>query len=288
MKSILTFFFTLALSVCMSQKIEYPSLGVSFSVPIEFNGQETLYGYSMSDNINHRYMFIRPHGAKSIDVLDRHLNQSQIKMNGYTLYFNPSRERIDDQAFGKTFSATADQGYNFNGYAIIIMRDKGQGMSVISATPQSAAGTSPKDLAMSLYNSISFSTPVRDEKLKMWSDNLKNKHLINISSHYSSDVASEFSTGGDTQTDIWLCDNHTGHYKFKSSWSGSSSTGFTGYSTSANEIHGEWNIFYNLQSQPVLRIMDKKGNVMQFLLYFDGRNLSLNGSRFSTGDYNCH
>ncbi len=289
MKNRLVFIFFLVQSVSMGQKIEYPSLGLAFSVPKDFYGEETAYGYSMVDNANHRYLVIKPHAAKSIDALERHLHQSQVKISGYTFHFNRSRENIGQDVFGKSFSAFPDQGQgvNLNGYAIIVMSDKGQGISVISLTPQSRPGASPKDLALSLYRSITFSTPERDEKLAEWTKKLENKYLIAISSHYIGYSTSEFSSGGDTQTEIWLCGNQLGHFKFRSSWSGSSSSGFTGYSTDSNEIYGEWSLFYNLQRKPVLRIMDDKGNVVQFVVYYDGQKLSLNGAKFSISDHRC-
>ena len=288
MKSTLTLLFSLAVSVCLGQRIEYPSLGLAFSIPGGFYGEETVSGYSMVDNVNYRYLLIKPHGAKNMDAFDQYLDQSRLKIDDYTFYFNTPREHVDDKVFGKAFSAMGDKGYNFNGYAIILMNDQGQGMSVIAMTPQTTPNVSPKNLAMSLYRSVSLSAPVRDEKLEKWTRDLQNKYLIGISSHYFGDSGSEFSSGGDTQSEIWLCGNGTGKYKFKSSWSGSSSTGFTGYSTSANEIYGQWSLFYNLQSKPVLRIMDDKGNVMQFLVYYDGRTLTLNGAKFSASNFTCH
>ena len=290
--SLLFFFLTLWNCTSYAQetgKKEYPNLGLSFSIPEGWFGQESEEAYVISSNNRTGIVLMIPHSEKLT------IQQMKTEVQSYGLVFDnfnvlkPVNELdiIDANTLGGAFEGTLNY-QQVKAYVIGIVNPHGNGLTIIATDnvesyDQSAFTT----LALNVKNSVKFSKAIvnttsasnpgasKGGSVADWKKQLSGTRLTYMNT-YSSNYAGD---GYSDETQIHLCKEGYFWYMHDNSMSIGSIDNATVYSSSRGNGNGTWDIVaQNNSSHLVLTFKD--GSTKSYELSWDGDKLNLNGYRY--------
>ncbi|MBT8218311.1 MAG: hypothetical protein KJP00_00690 [Bacteroidia bacterium] len=272
-------------------RVDYPYLGLSFTIPPGWQGQETESGFLMGSHTEPGVILILPSDVNSLEILESNAHAGISDENGTHLQLSGNLDRTGSNGVGGTFEGMLEW-QSAKAYIIGMINTFGDGVTIMVATSKEAYASIHSQLAKQIAASIQFSEPVIPPVAKQWGEALKGTRLKYMHSSYSNDGSygdSGYTMGSSSSSEetIHLCAE--GYFKYSSSNSMSFDTGGGFGSSSGNgKGAGEWKVVGNASGQAVLQLNFSNGEVYEYVITQDGEKTMLNGSRYfktSSGEY---
>lgn len=264
----------------LSGPVDYPALGVRFTIPEGWVAQETEAGLVLGSNTEPGLMLVSQHAYRSLNEIqqagDEGINDSSLSLRRKGDY-----RSIDEQSVGALFTGVYD-GQPAQAYAIGVLNPHGAGVSLLALTSESAYSKKFEERAWSLANSFEFDKPDNTAEIKDWREFLSDVRLTHMDSSSSSGASVDgYSTySGHSSTSILhLC--RGGHYRYGSSSSFSVDAG-SGYAYGGGDEQGNgiWEVVGDAHGQPYLRLTSNDGDVYELQLQYEEDKTFLNGTRY--------
>jgi len=275
-------------------KIEYKSLGLSFTIPNGWVGQEGDGAFIMGSNTLAGFMMVTTNQAQSIDQLKQEAMAGIQEANGTALQTNGQFESIGSNGIGAEFNGTAEW-QPATAYVAGLTNPYGNGVTIMVITLKDQYTAQHKAAVMALAKSVHFKKPEYGPIVQQWKEKFSGVRLTYMDSYSSIDYSnSDYTTGGgySSKEEIDLCAQ--GYFRFNQQHDMSVDMGGAyGNSNSSGQGSGTWKIIGNASGQGVLQLNYYDGKVSEYVLSMDGDKTMLNGYRYFrtwTGDNapNCN
>lgn len=283
MKSLAIIFILLPLFLTAqdSGKKEFPTLGISFTIPEGWVGQENEVGYIMGSYTDAGIILIMTHQTQDLNVLRTEARQGVQDNEGTSLSIEGAINDFSASGIQAYYKGTV--GYQpAKAFAVGLINPHGAGVTIIAMTTIEQFKDLHKDLATQIAKSVSFSAPVVLESKSEWGSMLKNARLTYMNSYYSSGGSVDgYSTGGgySDRITIDLCGQGYFNHSSASSMSFDTGGGF-GSSHDSDAGAGKWKVIVNAQGQDVLQLNFYNGDVYEYVLSLQDNKTYLNDQRY--------
>lgn len=273
-------------------KVNYEHLGISFTIPAGWQGQEFEDGILLGSNSMAGIVLITTHQYTSIDQLRQEAAAGISEAGGTRLSMQGDFESLGQLALGARFEGTFEYE-QARAYIAGIVNPKGMGLSFAAITTASAYQEAHEQLIRKLVGSVSFTAAQESSEVAEWRQYLQNVRLTYMDSYYSSGYGSGGVGGGySTEIKIDLCKRGFFNYHSDSDMT-ISGDGISGYSDGGNQGQGSWQIVNNAQGAAILQLHFYNGEVYEYTLTYQDQKVHLNGNRYfvtSEGEYapNCN
>lgn len=261
---------------------DYPSLGLSFTIPDGWVGQEMEEGYLMGSETESGLILLIPHEVTNLENLKQEA-RSGVNEEGISLALNGSLANFGNNGIGGEYSGVL-QGTRAKGYLIgLINPHGGYGLTIMALTDEPNYGPQYKGFAEKVAQNIRFYEVKIPPVVLEWQDKLKGSKLTYLSSYSSG------GSGSSSRTTIHLCID--GSFSFSSSSSLSIDVGGAFGSSSGNDSGtGLWEVIPNSYGGPQLNLNFQDGKQYNYDITIEGNNEThLNGRRyFLTYDPQCY
>ena len=272
-------------------KVDYAQIGISFTIPQGWLGQEREGMFLMGSNTIPGLVILMPQNYGSLEAMKAELKNGYSDQMGTNLMLSGNIENLGNQKIGGTYTGTLE-GQQVKAYVIAALNPHGQEVLIMSVTTtQSYSDEQPK-VAKSLSNSLQFAKPKTGPIVNEWKQMLSNTRLTYMDSYYSSSYTSGGISGGySTEMRFDLCAagyfNHNGSDNMTVGSDVSS-----GYSSGSSRGSGSWDIITDAAGNPILQLKFNNGKVWEYNLEMRDKKLHMNGKRYYRtwkGDYapNC-
>jgi hypothetical protein len=274
--SLLLFLFA-GLSSAFAQKtgtIEYKHLGISFTIPDGWVGQEGDGVFLMGSNSIPGFIILTTNETKSMEGLKQEARAGLAEANGTNLQMSSTTfENIGSNGLGSEFIGTLEY-QPAKAYVAGLINPHGSGVTIIAATLKDQYTSAHKSAALKVAKSIRFSKVDHGPIVKQWDEKIRGTRLTYMNSYDSG-----YGSGGySDETVIDLCPQ--GYFNYSSNSHTSVDVGSTAYSNSQSGGAGEWKLKGNQSGQAVLQLTFYSGEVYEYTLTNDGDKTFLNGNRY--------
>lgn len=271
----------LSMSSSFSQKtgvVDYPYLGIKFTIPENWKGQETEEAFIIGSDTHPGLIVLIPHEAKSIQELEQAANQGISEDN---VYLNKTGKLnvFGAEGIGGEFSGYME-GTEAKAYIIGVVNPFGYGVTVIAVTDVANYSVKYKKWAEQLAKSLQFRSPEEPQKTKEWKDWFNGAKLVYMKSDYSSGASyggySTYSSYS-SRREILLCSNGQFSYYSSSQFSVDTGGGFAG---SNGNDDGSWKISWDASGNSTLMLSFNSGEQASYDLAYKDNKTTLNGQRY--------
>ncbi|HMQ89233.1 MAG TPA: hypothetical protein PKB07_16660 [Flavilitoribacter sp.] len=296
MKKLLTLFLLLSGFASFGQvtgEIDYKYLGVSFTIPEGWMGQEAEMGYLMASNSVPGLILLLPHDQQyNLEQLKTQAQAGLNEGNGTYLQLSGPLADLGNGSIGGTFAGTLEQ-QPAKAYIIGMCNPYGKGLSIIAVTTSDQFNGNYETYAKAVKNSVKFRKPEAREDIGEWKEWMKNVKLTYMESYNSISPGVDGMTGGgySLSKEIDLCG--AGYFiYYGSSNISTGSDNSSAYSNSRDNGSGKWDIQTGPDGNPVLVLNFNTGETASYTLTYADKKLYLNGTRYfrtTDGEYapNC-
>ena len=263
---------------------EFPSLGISFTIPNGWVGQENEMGYVMGSYSEPGILLAMTHQTSDLAQLRSEASAGVADQQGTQLILASDIATFDSDGIEAHYTGTISY-QPARAFAVSLINPKGPGITLIYMTSTEMFKDAALDLVRSTARSFKF-TKVKaqtvnnpgDPSNTNWNAKFQNARLTYMNSYYSSGGSyGGYSTGGgySDQEIIDLCGQ--GYFKFRSSSSMSVDTGGAfANSNSRGKGAGSWKIV----NRNILELTFHNGEVKQYVLTSQDGKTMLNGYRY--------
>ena len=260
---------------------EFPNLGLSFTIPQGWVGQENEAGYIIGSYNDPGIILMTTHQMTGLDQLRAEAQQGVHDNQGTALSLDGTISNFSNNGLQAQYQGTV--GFQpAKAFAVGLINPHGNGISIISMTTSEQFTQKHKDLAVQIAKSVAFKKVAIVESKSEWGQLLQNARLTYMNSYYSGGGSyGGYSTGGgySDKEVIDLCAqgyfNHSSH----SSMAFDSGGGF-GSSFDQNAGAGKWKVIVNSQGQDVLQLNFYSGEVYEYVLSLQDKKTYLDDRRF--------
>lgn len=285
MRFTLAFIFLLLTSTLIGQKtgqVNYPTLGVSFTIPNGWVGQEGEGVFIMGSNSIPGLILLSTSTAQSMEAIRQEAQAGLVDPNaGINLQLSSALENLAANAVGGEFSGILEN-QQAKAYMIGVHNPHGQSVLIMATTLTNMYNEQYPAVAKQVFKSLKFSTPVVPPVVNDWKERLSGTRLTYMESYTSMDYSDpNFTSGGgySKEEKIDLCPE--GFFNYNDSFDVSVSTpGVSGLGVNSGQGAGNWNIIADAQGQPVLQLSFHSGEVYEYVLTREGDKTFLNGNRY--------
>lgn len=264
--------------------VEYPYLGIRFTIPEGWVGQENEAGYLVGSHTEPGFALLTTNQASTIEQLRQQAQQGFFDQNGTMLTLTGEPETVGQHILGGAFEGNLE-GQPVKAYLAGVLNPHGDGVTILAvATPQEFSPIHKK-LALSLANSLEFSQAETPPVVEEWRQALQNAKLTYRDSYFSSgsgvDVGGTiYSSGGgySSKEEIHLCAQ--GYFKYNSSSQVSIDQGAFGSARDSGQGAGTWSVVGNAQGGATLRLNFHSGEIYEYTLDYQDNKTLLNGKRY--------
>ncbi len=280
---LLFFLATTITSPTFSQKtgtVDYPYLGIKFTIPSNWKGQETEEAFLIASDTKPGLIVLIPHEAKSIAELEQAAKEG-IAEEGTLLNLSSSLEKFGAEGVGGEFSGYMD-GTQAKAYIIGVVNPFGYGVSVVAVTDVANYSAEYRKWAEQVASSLQFRRPKEPEKTKEWKDWIRGAKLVYMKSDYSSGASyNGYSTYSSysSRREILLCPNNQFSY-YSSSQSSFDTGGGFGSTSGNNDGRGTWKVSWDANGNSTLELSFSNGDKSSYELEYKDSKTLLNGSRY--------
>ena len=264
----------------LSGPVDYPALGVRFTIPEGWIAQETDVGLVLGSKTEPGLMLVSQHAYRSLQEVQQ-AGDEGINDSSLTLQRDGDYRIVDEHSVGAHFTGVYE-GQPAGAYAIGILNPHGTGVSVLALTSESAYSVAFEERAWTLAISFEFDKPDNTAELKDWRIFLSDVRLTHMTSSSSSGSSVDgYSTySGHSSTSILhLC--RAGQYRYGSSASFSVDAG-SGFAHGGGDEQGNgvWEVVGDAHGQPYLRLTSNDGDVYELHLQYEDDKTFLSGTRY--------
>ena len=278
-----TLFSLLSITVSTAQQtgeVDYPYLGLKFTIPNGWKGGETEGGYLIGSDTQPGLIILLPHQVKDIEALKQEA-EAGIQEEGIMLKKVGPFETVGQEGVGALFEG-AVQGEAAKAFVAAVINPFGAGVTIMAATAASGYNATYRELVNEIALSLKFSEPVEPPITEEWRNTLKGAKLTYLNSSYDSGPSyggySTYSSYS-SREEITLC--ASGTFSFYSSNSMSVDTGGA-FADGGGDNSGEgtWTVATNGAGVPVLKLQFENGEINTYQLTYEDSKTYLNGSRY--------
>jgi len=276
----------LSLSTCLSaqetgQK-DYPTLGISFTIPDGWVGQEGEGVYLMGSNTLPGVVLVIPSSTASLEAMRQEARVGVVdQATGTNLQLSGDIQDLSNQAIGAEFSGMLEK-QPAKAFIIGAYNPYGQSVSIMAVTLTDKYGEQYPAVAKKVWQSLQFRKPVVPPVVDQWKERISGTRLTYMESYSSIDYSNpNYTSGGgySKEEKIDLCPQGSFNYndKFDMSVSVPNSGG---NANNRDRGAGRWTVIANNQGQPVLQLQFSSGEVYEYVLSMEGDKTFLNGNRY--------
>lgn len=298
---LLLLFCIFSLSAQQTGKITFDQLGIAFTIPTGWVGQEGDGMYLLGSNSVPGLVLLLPQDYPDLNTLKRELQAGYADQMGSNLQLSGGLEALDATAYGGVYQGYLE-GAPARGYVIGVLNPKGAEVIILAITTTQAYSQAQVQAAKAVRNSLEFFAPNvaaapaapgnSAGSPAEWTQLLGGTKLTYMESYSSSSYTDGGISGGySIEKTFDLCVE--GYFKHSGSDNMSLGGDYSsGYSSSNSRGSGQWKVVSNAQGQAILRFEFYNGTVWEYVLSMQDKKLFLNNHRYYrtwTGDYapNC-
>ena len=262
-------------------EVNFETLGIRFTIPDGWVGQEVDGGYVIGSNTEPGFAFLTLHQYTSVAQLTQEALRCINEQNRTSLNLSGDVENLSGRSIGAEYSGTLE-GQAVKAYVVGLVNPLGNGVTILAATTPEQYSATHKQLALQLANSTQFYQPETPPVVKEWKQTLQNSRLTYMDSYQSSSGSyGGYSTGGGYSSKVLIHLCGQGYCKYQSNSSMSVDTGGAfGSSADSGQGNGTWEVVGNTQGGASLRLNFHNGEVYEYALEYKDEKTFLNGSRY--------
>ena len=290
--SLLLLFSPLFLSAQLTGFVNYEKVGISFTIPSGWVGQEGDGVIMMGHESIPGVVILTTHNY-SLAELNSEAKKGVNEGNGTFLQLNGSIDKLASNAIGAEFAGTMDWQAAKAYILGVANPHQGPGVSIMAVTLANMYSAEHEKVCKQVFNSIRFKKIDRSKELKEWKTWLSNVKLTYMDSYYSSGYTDgSVSVGSSSRVSIDLCSK--GYFNYSSSSSTTiSGAGVSGYGGDNDGGDGRWSIGIGPSGEPSLILSFQNGEKYTYRLEYSNEELYLDGDRYfrtTEGEYapNCN
>ena len=292
MRFTLIFIFLTLLSSASAQKtgrIDYPAIGLSFTIPEGWVGQEGDGVFMMGSNSLPGVVLISTSDAHSLESIRQEALAGVVdQAAGINLQLSSTLEDLGKQSIGGEFSGVLEN-QSAKAYIIGMNNPYGQSLIIMAATLSNLYNNQYVNVARQIFKSITFSKPIIPPVVNQWKKRLAGTRLTYMESYSSYDYSNpNFTSGGSyaQKEQIDLCPE--GYFNYNEQFNMSvGAPGASGMARDGGRGAGKWKVIPNAQGNAVLQLSFHTGEIYEYVLSFEEDKTFLNGTRYfrtSTGE----
>ncbi|RMG74317.1 MAG: hypothetical protein D6722_02630 [Bacteroidetes bacterium] len=268
----------LLMSAQQTGRVDYKHLGIQFTIPDGWVGQEIDGGFLMGHNSIPGLILLSTHEYQTLNQLRAGAVEAFNDGNGSSLVIAGQLESLGNNALGGEYQGTIEW-QPAKAYGIGLINPHGTGVVILAATTAAQYGPDYKRFAQQVQQSFRFYKPDHSQVVATWKPFLSGMRLTYMDSYYSPGVGSGGIGGGySNERIIELCSQ--GHFFFSSSSEMTiSGDNVSGWDQGGGQGQGRWEIAVNAGGSPILRLRFQQGEVYEYVLSRSGNELYLDGNR---------
>lgn len=256
-------------------EIKYPTLGISFTIPQGWLGQEIETGFIMGSNITPGFIIMSTHNHKDLTSIKTESLLGITDNQGTSMKLTGNIEKLQQNTIGASYTGLI-AGESAKAYIIGMFNPYGLGITIMIATNTKNYTNKHIDIGLQLAKSVHFykpetaSTSYSSTENSKWSETLKNCRLTHIESYNTN------GGGYGRKIKIDLCAQ--GYFNHSSY----SSMNLDNVGMGSNKKGtGSWNVYINSDQQNILQLNFYNGEVYEFELTTNQEDETyLNGDRY--------
>lgn len=266
--------------------IQYDQLGIGFTVPNGWVGQEGQGMFVMGSHTEPGLVLLMPQDYPDLQTMQNNMLMGYADQAGTVLRPVGEVEKLSNNALGVIYQGTVE-GQPAKGYLVGVLNPHGSEVAILSVTTTQQYAETQPSVAKAIMNSLQFSKPKTGPIVDKWKYDLGNTKLTYMESYYSGSYTPGGISGGyDIKKVFDLCSaGYFIHYGSNTMTAGGDfSSAYTG---GRSQGSGTWDVIVNGNAQPVLQLTFNNGEVWEFGLEWREKKLYLNGERYFrtwTGD----
>jgi len=287
MRLLILFFLSTVISNLQGQESglkEFPTLGISFSIPEGWVGQENETGYMMGSYTEPGILLAMTHETTNLTQLKTEAAAGVADQQGTQLHLAGEVTSFGTGGIEANYEGTISW-QPARAFAVSLINTQGSGVTLIYMSTKEMFKDEALDLVRSTARTFKFEKvkvqPINnpgDPSNTNWNAKFQNAKLTYMNSYYSSGGSyGGYSTGGgySDKEIIDLCSQ--GYFKFYSSSSMSMDTGGAfANSNSRDKGAGSWKIV----NKNILQLSFHNGETKQYVLTSEEGKTMLNGYRY--------
>lgn len=261
-------------------EVEYPFLGVRFTIPQGWKGAEASGGFLIGHDTKPGFIFLIPNDVTDMEALKAEARNG-LNEEGISMYMISDFEEIGTGGVGAEFEGSI-QGTPARAFIAGVINPFGMGVTIMATTDQANYTGAYKVLATKLAMSLKFTHPKEPPLSSQWKEALTGATLTYMNSSYSSGPSYDgYSTysGYSSHIEILLCPSGNFTYSNSSSMSIDTGGGFAGSGDNGNS-QGRWSLTGDAGGNNVLKLEFSNGEVSTYTLSYENDKTYLNGKRY--------
>jgi len=252
--------------------VELKSLGIRFTIPAGWFGQEGDGAYLLGSNSEPGLIIMTLHDYQTVDELKAEASAGIHDHNGTNLQLKGDLQAIKENGVAGEFGGTLEW-QQARVFIAGLTNPHGKGVTVMATTDEMNYSDRYRALALEIVNSIHFSKPETAPVVEEWKTTLKNSRLTYMDSYSSS------GGGYSNEEVIDLCGQ--GHFNYRQSSDMSIDTGGAfGSSHGRGKGSGNWEVVGDGANGALLRLNFYSGEVYEYKLSYEDKKTFLNGYRY--------
>jgi len=255
---------------------EYPYLGIQFTIPQNWVGQETEVGYILGSNTEPGFILLLTHEARTLEALKQEARNGLIDENGTMLQLSGNLEELSDHGVGGTFEGTVEF-QPARSYIAGVINPFGKGVSVLAVTDQKNYSKRYAELAKEVATSLKFAHPKESPVAQEWKETLKGAKLTYLNTTGGSDYSGY--SGTSSRSEILLCSNQQFSYYTSSSSSFDINAGF-GSANSSDNGEGKWEVATGDDGGALLELHFNDGREFEYQINYRENKTYLGETRY--------
>jgi len=257
-------------------EVDYPVLGIKFTIPEGWKGRELDEGYIMGSESEPGLIYLMTHEANTLDELKAEAEEGIDEGGGTQFKLSGPVEQIGHEGVGGHFTGTLEYE-KAEAYLAAVVNPFGLGVTIMVITDPANFSPRQKDLAEKIANSFRFAYPKESPVVTEWQNALKGAKLTYLSSSGSSGYSGY--SGSTSRTEILLCSNQQFSYYDSYSASFDSGAGF-GSANNSDNGDGKWEVSGDGEERTYLLLHFNDGREFEFEIEEKDDKTYLSDSRY--------
>ncbi|GAB5553477.1 MAG: hypothetical protein Sapg2KO_30680 [Saprospiraceae bacterium] len=277
----LLFFASLSVNAQQTGKVDYKVLGINFTIPNGWVGQEGEGMFVMGSNTIPGVILMTTNEATTMEQMKQEARVGIVDQAGTNLQLSGDFDAVGTNGIGAEFLGTLEF-QAAKAYVIGLLNPFGQGVTIMAVTLKDKYTNDHKSAAITLAKSLQFKKPAYGPIAEQWKKDLNGVRLTYMSSYSSVDYSNpNYTSGGgySTKKVIDLCPQ--GYFTYNGSHSMNiDASGSTASSNGTGKGAGTWKVIANTSGQAVLQLNYYDGAVSEYVLTTEDGKTMLDGTRY--------
>jgi len=271
------FLSTISIFSQTTTKAKHDALGITFTIPQDWFGQETALGFLITSTKTPGFVLILSNDIKDIVTMKSDALKGIQNNNGTNLMLTGDLEHLQKDGFAGKYTGTLEW-QQIHSFMACKINPYGSGITILCVTKPNLYSDEHRKTTLHIANSIQFTKPNNDVSIlntdNEWATKLIGSRLTYMSTY------STYGGGSSSKRIIDLCSK--GYFNFSSSYNMTLDTGGTfGSSSDANKGSGTWTVIKNALGESILKLTFYNGEIYEYTLTTDEDDKTfLNGDRY--------